>query len=128
MGGECRFNAFSLLLLAYGVKCAAVQAIDEILLKRSQIHLIAGQPLHPLTRPVPGPPAPKKIKKVRAEGSKAASSYEQKLKRAIPMPPSPCILCHSSTPHQYKDCPVVQAGSKRFVPRSVCSETRLIVP
>jgi hypothetical protein len=52
------------------VKCAAVQAIDEILIKRSHIHLIAGQPLHPLTKPVPGPPPPKRIKNAQNEVSK----------------------------------------------------------
>lgn len=118
-----------LFLLTRCIKCTAVQSIDQILLKRGHVHLVAGQPLHPLPKPVPGPPAAKAVKNAQTGKSKEghAPSEEQKLKRAIPMPPSPCVLCHSNTPHHYKDCQVVRAGSKRFVLQGVTNmKTSLI--
>jgi hypothetical protein len=114
--------SFNFNLVNPWIKCAAVQAIDEILVKRSHVHLIAGQPLHPLTKPVPGPP-PKRIKSAQNEASKGRSTSSQ-----TSAPPSPCILCHSNSPHHYKDCSVIQAGPKRWVNRSVTfTETKLIV-
>lgn len=101
-------------LLTHCVKCTAVQSIDHILLNRGHIHLIAGQPLHPLSKPIPGPP-PAKNAQTGTPKERHAPSEEQKLKRPIPMPLSPCVLCHSAIQHHFKDCPVIRAGSERFV-------------
>ncbi|KAJ3512355.1 hypothetical protein NLJ89_g3566 [Agrocybe chaxingu] len=59
---------------------AAVQAIDEILHARGHISLIAGQPLHPLAKPIPQPSVPKKAKAPKPISKAGPKSVQERMK------------------------------------------------
>ncbi|CAA7268012.1 unnamed protein product [Cyclocybe aegerita] len=110
---------------------AAVQVIDEILHARGHISLIAGQPLHPLAKPIPQPSVPKKVNASKAISKPGPKSVQDKMKssnhpsssqssESVKKKPvlfaisqaGKCVLCGESGPHGAQSCAVAKSDSR----------------
>ncbi|KAL0580814.1 hypothetical protein V5O48_001190 [Marasmius crinis-equi] len=113
-------------------RIAAIRAIEETLMRRGDLHLIRGQPLHPVKPVAPiaqlqVPPQPHQITSASAGPSKPAPNGYSRPSATKPSPKRPlsptndnpakkmkqqptiCGVCGNGT-HILENCPVVQRG------------------
>ncbi|KAF9020320.1 hypothetical protein BDZ89DRAFT_1072318 [Hymenopellis radicata] len=106
---------------------AAIAAIDEVLYRRKQTHLIAGQPLHLVEkRPLVAPAVKKKPKPVVAQPPKVSAPIPA-TKRPAPSPPPPSSSPVASTSKRSSSpAPMISAPLKKKIkadgPCVVCTQ------
>jgi len=105
---------------------AAIRAIDEVLSARGDLHLITGQPLHPLPKQVVIPPT----KKPKETMEIVAASYRQKqLKHQQGMAPAATVARTpnngSGPPKPYAEVPLGNQQPSRASSSSVPTAVRV---